>query len=233
MIDAKAATPVAANHFLQALRRLMKLAIDLGWRKDDPTAGILNIRNRSEGFRTWSEEDISTYEAKFPLGSRARLAFALLLHTGQRRGDVVRMGRQHIRNGVLTIQQQKTGQEISLPIHANLKAAIASLPKDQLSLLLTGQGKPFTPAGFTNWFHQCVVEAGLAPGLSPHGLRKAVCRRLAEAGCSPHEIMAISGHRTLSEVTRYTMAANRVNLAVDAMKKIEARTATVKPVPGI
>jgi integrase len=233
IIDAKATTPVAANHFLQALRRLMKLAIESGWRKDDPAAGIRNIRNRSEGFRTWAEDDIAAYEAKFPLGSRARLAFALLLYTGQRRGDVVRMGRQYLRNGVLTIQQQKTGEEVAIPMHANLKAAIDALPKDQLTFLLTGKGKPFTPAGFTNWFHECVVEAGLPAGLSAQGLRKAVCRRLAEAGCSPHEIMAISGHSTLSEVTRYTVAANRPGLAADAMEKIEARTRTVKPAAAV
>ena len=132
----------------------MKLAVEAGWRKDDPTTGIRNVRNRSEGFRTWSEEDIAVYEAKHPLGSRARLALAMLLYTGQRRGDVVRMGRQHIRNGVLTIQQQKTGEEVSIPVQPQLQAAIAALPRDQLTFLLTGQGKPFTPAGFTNWFHE-------------------------------------------------------------------------------
>lgn len=233
IVDAKAETPVAANHLLAMLRVLMKLAVEKGWRKDDPTAGLRNVRTRSEGFKTWSEEDIATYEAKFPLGSRARLALALLLYTGQRRGDVVRMGRQHIRNGVLTIQQAKTGEEVTIPVHENLKAAIEALPKDQLTFLLTAKGKPFTPAGFTNWFHECVVAAGLPAGLSPHGLRKAVCRRLAEAGCSPHEIMSVSGHKTLSEVTRYTVAANRARLAVDAMGKIEARTETVKPAKAV
>ncbi|NNE80539.1 MAG: tyrosine-type recombinase/integrase, partial [Silicimonas sp.] len=96
----------------------------------------------------------------------------------------------------------------------------------------TAQGKPFTPAGFTNWFRDMVREAKLPDGLSPHGLRKATCRRLAEAGCSPHEIMAISGHKTLSEVTRYTDAANRQKLAkraMDSFGKIETGTKIVKP----
>ena len=233
IMDAKADTPVAANHFLQALRRLMKLAVEAGWRKDDPTTGIRNIRSRSEGFKTWSEEDIARYEAKFPLGTRARLALALLLNTGQRRSDVVRMGRQHIRNGALTIQQQKTGEEVVMTVLPDLQAAIDALPKNQLTFLLTGQGKPFTPAGFTNWFHECVVEAGLPAGLSSHGLRKAMCRRLAEADCTPHQIMAVSGHKTLSEVTRYTVAANRARLAVGAMGKIELRTETVKPATAV
>ena len=77
------------------------------------------------------------------------------------------------------------------------------------------------------------MEAGLPAGLSSHGLRKAMCRRLAEAGCTPHQIMAVSGHKTLSEVTRYTVAANRARLAVGAMGKIELRTETVKPATAV
>lgn len=96
-----------------------------------------------------------------------------------------------------------------------------------------------TPEGFTSWFRKLVKavvdEEGkrlLPDGLSPRGLRKATCRRLAEAGCSAHEIMAISGHQTLAEVTRYTVAANRIHLAeraVAVLEQKEARTKTVKP----
>ncbi len=231
LVAKKADTPAAANNLLRMLRMLMRVALEAGWRDDDPTAGVKEIRSRSEGFRTWSEEDIAQYEAKFPLGTRAHLALALLLYTGQRRSDVVRMGRQHIRNGVLKVTQQKTGAEVSIPVHASLKAAIDALPKDQLTFLMTAQGKPFTPAGFTNWFRDRVHEAGLH-GLSPHGLRKAVCRRLAEAHCTPSEIMAISGHKTLKEVTRYTEAVNRARLAekaIAAIGEINSGTKTVKP----
>lgn len=111
-------------------------------------------------------------------------------------------------------------------------AALDWASKGQLTFLTTAQGKPFSPAGFTNWFRDMVREAELPDGLSPHGLRKATCRRLAEAGCSPHEIMAISGHKTLAEVTRYTDAANRQKLAFRAMEsfgKIETGTKIVKP----
>jgi integrase len=218
IIAAKSETPVAANNLLGMLRMLMKLAIEEKWRTDDPTAGVKNLKRKSvQGFRTWSEEEIATFEAKFALGTRAHLAFQLLLHTGQRRADVVRMGRQHIRDGVLAIRQSKTGTEVTLPVHPNLQAAIDALPKDQLTFLMTAQGRPFTPAGFTNWFRGLVGEAGLPGDLSPHGLRKALSRRLAEAGSTPHEIMAVTGHKNLAEVTLYTEAANRVRSAATAM----------------
>lgn len=230
----KADTPDAANRLLRLIRTLMAHAIDLGWRRDDPTAGVKKLRHRSEGFTTWEEDHINLFLAHYPAGSRAHLAFSLLLYTGQRRGDVVRMGRQHVRSGLLSIVQHKTGQEVSIPLHPNLKAALDALPRDNLTFIMSERGKPMTPAGFTNWFRKLVEgvvdDRGnrlLPDGLSPHGLRKATCRRLAEAGCSAHEIMAISGHQTLAEVTRYTVAANRVHLAeraVAAMERKEART---------
>lgn len=230
----KANTPDAANRLLRLIRTLMAHAIDLGWRRDDPTAGVKKLRHRSEGFTTWEEDHINLFLAHYPAGSRAHLAFSLLLYTGQRRGDVVRMGRQHVRSGLLSIVQHKTGQEVSIPLHPNLKAALDALPRDNLTFIMSERGKPMTPEGFTNWFRKLVEgvvdDQGnrlLPDGLSPHGLRKATCRRLAEAGCSAHEIMAISGHQTLAEVTRYTVAANRVHLAeraVAAMERKEART---------
>jgi integrase len=143
------------------------------------------------------------------------------------------MGRQHVRDGVLTIVQQKTGQEVSVPVHPVLAAAIDAVPRDNLAFLTTAQGRPFTPPGFTNWFRDMVREVkGLPDGLSPHGLRKAICRRLAEAGCTPHEIMAISGHKSLQEVTRYTAKASRVRMAQTAMESIggsKLEQTTVKP----
>jgi integrase len=226
----KADTPDAANRLLRLMRTLMAHAIDLGWRRDDPTAGVRKLRHRSEGFTTWEEEHIDAFLAHHAPGTRAHLAFALLLYTGQRRGDVVRMGRQHVRAGVLTITQQKTGQEVSIPLHPNLRAVLDALPRDNLTFIMSERGKPMTPEGFTNWFRKLVESVVdddgkrlLPDGLSPHGLRKAACRRLAEAGCSAHEIMAISGHQTLAEVTRYTVAANRVHLAKRAFEALERK----------
>jgi integrase len=224
MIGAKTSTPTAANKFRKLLLVLMRLAVEKGWRKDNPVAGLKGIRVKSEGFRTWSDEHIAQFEAKHEIGTKARLALALLLYTGQRRSDVVAMGRQHVRNGLLTIKQQKTGMEVSIPIHTELQKCLAAAPNEHLTFLVTEYGWPFTPAGFTNWFRDRCADAGLPKGLSPHGLRKAMCRRLAEAGCTPHEIMAISGHKSLAEVTRYTEAASRARLASDAMRTIGGMT---------
>ncbi|WP_444454084.1 tyrosine-type recombinase/integrase [Rhodobacter capsulatus] len=180
IVAAKAETPSAANNLLRMIHLLMRHAVELGWRGDDPTRDVRKAKEKTGGFLTWEEEHIEAFIAQHKPGTRAHLALSLLLYTGQRRSDVVRMGRQHVRNGVLSIVQQKTGQDVHIPLHPELKATLDRLPLNNLAFLVTAQGKLFTPAGFTNWFRAMVREAKLPDSLSPHGLRKATCRRLAE-----------------------------------------------------
>jgi integrase len=131
------------------------------------------------------------------------------------------MGRQHVVGEAITIRQSKTGKVLIIPIIDELRTAIDAMPTDHMTFLTTSRGKPFTPAGFTNYFREQCREAGLAVGLSAHGLRKAMCRRLAEAGCSANEIASISGHQTLSEVERYTKAADQQRMARTAVERLK------------
>jgi integrase len=206
------------------------MPIEIGMRSDDPTRDIQAIRVKTTGYHSWSEDEIAQFEQRHPVGTTARLALALLLFTGQRRSDVIRMGRQHIRDNVLQVRQSKTGVELMIPVHADLHTAITACAGAHLTLLVTESGKPFAAGGFGNWFRKQCDRAGL-PHCSAHGLRKAACRRLAEAGCSPHEIGAISGHATLKEIVRYTKAVDQRQLAHAAMDKM--RTNTVKPARAV
>lgn len=230
MLAARGSTPGAARIFLSALRALLRHAVLIGLRPDgdDATQGIRRPRLKSGGVRTWSETDIAAFKARHPIGSRARLALELLLGTGQRRSDIVKLGRQHIgSDGMLRLRQQKTGKALTIPVHPELSRAIEAAPRDGLTFLLTERGKPFTPDGFTGWFRTMCDEAGLPPGTTAHGLRKACCRRLAEAGCSASVIAAISGHASLSEVERYTRAADQARMArsgVAAVASVFSRT---------
>lgn len=218
MVDAKRATPGGARIFLSSISVLLAHAVAAGVRDDNPALGIKRPKLSKDGWRTWSEADVARFEDKHPVGSKARLALALLLYTGQRVSDVIRMGRQHVHDGVIDVRQQKTGAPLSIPIHPELGAIIDSMPVDNLNFLMTSTGKPFTANGFCHWFSDRCRETGLPAGLSAHGLRKAMCRRLAEAGCTVHQIMAISGHQTLSEVQRYTKAAEQSRMARQACR---------------
>jgi integrase len=220
LIDAKAGTPAAANNLLSMIGLLMRYAVEIGWCANDPTIGVRKVRVTSTGFHSWTEEEIALYEAKHPVGSKARLAFDLLLYTAQRRSDVVKMGRQHVAGSVIRIRQQKTGASLELPVHAKLAASLAVARRDNLTFLVTEYNKPFTAAGFGNKFREWCDEAGLSQECAAHGLRKAAARRLAEAGCTVHEIMAITGHKTLAEVERYTREAAQQRLAVAGFVKL-------------
>jgi integrase len=228
MLTAKAATPGAALNFLVALRALMRYALSVGLRAEDPTVGVHGPKFRSTGFYSWTEDDIAAFEAKHPVGSRARLALALLLYSAQRRADVIRLGRQHLRDGLLHIRQSKTGKVLAIPLHPELRAVLDATPSDHLTFLVTRSGKPFHADAFTHWFKNRCIEAGLPARASVHGLRKAACRRLAEAGCSASVIAAISGHATLREVSSYTAAAEQVRLAQQGIEAV-TRTKIGKP----
>jgi integrase len=227
-----------AENLLKAIRPLFKWCVEQGLLKTDPSAGVKLQRRKGPGFHTWSEDEIAQFEFHHRIGSKARLAFALLLYTGQRRGDVIRMGRQHLRDcddehlralgvrNILPLRQQKTGTAVKVPIHPELQMILDATPSEHLTFIVNAWGKPFTPGAFSNWFREQCDAAGLPKVCSAHGLRKAACRRLAEAGCTTHEIMAISGHKSLAEVERYTREAERARLANRAMATvIKARPA--------
>jgi integrase len=213
-----AGKPHAANTLRRALRNLMRHAIDIGVRADDPTRDVKAIRIKSTGHHSGTDAEIEQFEGCHPVGSRARLALALLLYTGQRRSDVIRVGAQHVRGGVLHIKQDKTGVELAIPVHPDLAAVIAATPNRHLTFLTTTIGGPFATRTFAGWFRRECDKAGL-PHCSAHGLRKAAARRLAEAGCTAHEIGAITGHVSLTELVRYTKAADQRRLAEAAMAK--------------
>src|SRR5262249_45707944 len=134
------------------------------------------------------------------------------------------MGGQHFRCGLLQVRQEKPGAALAIPVHPELAAVFAAVPATQLTFIQTLKGTPFTGHAFSDWFRKACKQAGLDKRCSFHGLRKAACRRLAEAGCTAHEIMSISGHTTLKEVARYTKAVEQAKMARNAM----ARTAAAK-----
>jgi integrase len=213
--------PHAARNAFGALRALLQFGVEHGLCPTDMTQGIKLPRPKSDGHHTWSEEEIAQFEAHWAVGTMPRLAFALLLYTGQRRSDVLKMGRQHVRDGMIAVKQQKTGTPLAIPVHPDLQAAIDATPSGNLTLVVTERCEAFrSGANFSNFFRQWCDEAGLPKRCSAHGLRKACCRRLAEVGCSANEIAAISGHLTLKEVERYTRAADQLRLARNAMARV-------------
>jgi integrase len=132
----------------------------------------------------------------------------------------VRLGWRHVVNGSIVIKQKKTGAEVTVPIVQELHAALDFCPRDRLTFIAQADGRPLGAASLGNKFREWLREAGISDRLSLHGLRKAAARRLAEAGSTVHEIAAVTGHKSLGEVERYTREAERTRLAASGMAKV-------------
>ena len=216
--DRRAAKPHGANNFVKAMRGFF------GWAANpdggnlvpvDPTKGVrlLDGPNDEIGHHTWTDEEIARFEARWPIGTRERLALDLLLYTGLRRGDVVRLGRQHVRDGVITLRtEKKAGVGIVYPpVLPVLAETIAATKTGALTFLVTERGAPFVKEGFGNWFGDACRKAN-CPG-SAHGLRKAGATRAAEKGATVNQLMALFGWSTPKMAMHYTQAADRKKLA--------------------
>lgn len=229
----------AANSLLKRLKVLTRFAVEIDMLRTDPLAGMKGFKYDVASFHTWSLDDVAKFTDRHKPGSKAHLAMTLMLCTGQRRSDAVKMSWADVTQDAsgyrIAIRQQKTKAVVTIPLHADLLAVIEPLPQDAKAFLMTAQGRPFTAAGFGNWMRDRCDEAGL-PDCSSHGLRSAMAARLAEAGCSVKEIAAITGHTTLAQVALYTKAAEQKKLAasaMDALAKAEARTKSANPAPKV
>ena len=215
--DRRRETPHAANVFIKAMRSLFGWAVERGHAPSNPTIGVklLAGENDDVGFHAWTEDELARFEVRWPVGTRERLAFDILLYTGLRRGDAARLGRQHVRHGEFSLRTEKTGAVVTRPVLAPLAASIAATPTGDLTFIVSSNGRPFVKEAFGNWFRDVCKKAGV-PG-SAHGLRKAGARRAAEAGATEAQLNALFGWRQGSrESATYTRTANNARLAREA-----------------
>jgi integrase len=222
--------PGAANQLRKCLRVMMQHAVAIGMRADDPTREVRGIRFKAKSHHAWTEGEIEQFEHAHPIGSKERLAMALLVYTGQRSGDVRRMGPQHLQGNAVRVTQEKTGTELLIPLHTNLREVIKATKIGHLAFIVTQRGGVYSGNSFFYWFKEACRAAGL-PHCSAHGLRHAAARRMANAGASTSEIAAVTGHRSLGEVSRYTRSADQRKLAASAIAKVEQNES--KPVANL
>ena len=227
-------TPFQARHFLDAMRHLFAWAVEAGHAKANPAANVKypTVKSGRAGFPVWTEDDVAAYEARWPLGTRQRVWLAVLLYTGLRRGDAVRLGRQHVRNGVATIKTEKSGQTVTvaIPILPPLDDALRAGPTGELAFICGASGKPFGKESFGNEFRDACRKAGV--NKSAHGLRKIGATRAANNGATVAQLNAIFGWKGARMASLYTEAADRERLAREAMDKLlPHETGTSIPAP--
>lgn len=189
----------------------------------DPSEGI--ARPKGNEIRAWTDAETAAYEGRWPLGTKQRTAYALMLHVGTARTDVHAITWTQFKAGGVTYTRNKTGVGVDMAVGSELQTALDATKQDHVCILTTAYGKPFSVDGFSGWMRDAITKAGLPLDCKPHGLRKTLGRRMADAGCTAHEIMAVLGHLTLEEAERYTREADRRRGGRQAVIKLEAHKA--------
>jgi integrase len=220
--DRRAHTPAQARVFLDVMRGLFRWALNARLVKSDPTAGVANPPRKrgSEGYIAWTEDDMAAYERRWPIGTRQRVWLDVIAYTGLRKGDAVRLGRQHVRDGVASLKTEKSGFRVPvmLPILPQLAATLDAGPCGDLTFIVGESGHPLTKEGFGNLFRAACKAAGV-PG-SAHGVRKIAATRAANAGATVAQLEAIFGWSGGGMAALYTRSADRRRLAAEAMHKL-------------
>jgi integrase len=228
--DRRAETPAQARNFLDAMRGLFRWALDAGHIGADPTQGVANpARPKNGGFPVWTEDDVARYEARWPIGTKERVWLAVLLFSGLRRGDAVKLGRQHVRDGVATVRTEKTGAVVTLPILPALDDVLRAGPVGELTFICGERRQSLTKESFGNLFRDACHAAGVEK--SAHGVRKAGATRAAENGATTAELNALFGWTGEAMSGLYTKSADRVRLAKGAISKL-ARTTSEQSIPA-
>jgi integrase len=223
-------TPAQAKNFVSAMRGMYRWAVEADLAKD-PTAGIKRKtgKQRTQGFPVWTEEEIEQFERRWPRGTRERVMFDIYLYTGLRRGDAAKVGKQHVRNGVIALDTEKTGMRVTIPILPELQATLDAGPTGDLAFISTISGNPMPKESLGNAFRDACRAAGIRK--SAHGLRKAAATHAANHGATVAELEAIFGWSGGQMASLYTRSANRQALAFGAVGKL-SRTRTSIPAPS-
>lgn len=233
--ERRAATPSQAKNFISTMRGLFSWAVDADLVRADPTQGITfkkSGKSKTAGFPVWTDDEIAVFERRWPRGTRERVMFDVFLYTGLRRGDAAVVGKQHVRNGVITIDTEKTGMRVTIPILPELQATLDAGPTGDLAFIANGtNGNPLTKESLGNLFAEACRAAGIQK--SAHGLRKAAATNAANHGATVAELEAIFGWAGGQMAALYTRSANRRALSANAMNKLSRiETETSIPAPS-
>jgi site-specific recombinase XerD len=220
LVDRKrtAGLPEAANSRIKTIKRLCRFGIAAGHLTANPAADLERVKNKSSGHKPWTSEDISAFERRHPIGTKARLALAILMHLGCARVDSVGLGNGNVHTvqgtKVVRYNRGKTEVEANVPLPQALQDIIAATPTVGVKTWLVSEyGKPFSAAGFGNKFGEWCRQANLMDSKKrAHGLRKTAATREAERGATAHQLCAAFGWLTLKEAERYCQSASRRKL---------------------
>lgn len=183
----------------------------------NPAEGFKRVE-KGESYRRWSEEEMRTFENSNP-PPELKTAYLICRYAGVRRGDLVRLSRNDWDGVSLSVAGHKTKTPVVIPAHARLREHLNSLPPT-LTLVADVKGRAVSAMSLSKRLKYYANKIHLSD-LHLHGLRHEAANALSEAGCTPSEIQAVLGHRTLQMVEKYTAQRDQRALAARAIAKLE------------
>lgn len=216
----------AATGFIRAASGVFTWALDMQWGNVHINPAANGSKDLEKGhLLAWTQEEADVALARLP--EHLRRVVVLALYTGARRGDLCGMTWENYDGDSLHFVPQKTRRHttelLSVPCHPALQAELSAWRGEAAAtatILTDAQGKPWKGNLLSHYLPEALCRIGLTNELNVHGLRKLACANLADAGCSTHEIAAITGHRTLGMIQLYTETANRRKLGRSAIARL-------------
>ncbi|WP_375707256.1 tyrosine-type recombinase/integrase, partial [Bartonella sp. AA1HLJMS] len=221
-VERRKETPAMARDFLQSLNGLFKWAIEHGLLESNPTLGITRppLKNK-EGFPVWTEEDVEKYYQRWSHGTHERVWIDVLLYTGLRRGDAVRIGWKDVKDNIIHIKTEKSQfkTDVFLPILPELAKTLEVGPIGEETFICGKRGKKIPKKSFGITFYNACTQAGIKK--SAHGLRKLAATRAANSGATVSQLKALFGWTNDSMASLYTKSADRKKLSLESIQKLQ------------
>ncbi|WP_438721591.1 tyrosine-type recombinase/integrase [Bartonella rochalimae] len=212
----------AAHNFLKALNGLFNWAIDQSLLENNPTVGVKRpTYNNKDGFAVWTEKDVEKYYHTWPHGTHERVWIDVLLYTGLRRGDAVRVGWKDVKDNIIHLKTEKSKfqTDVFLPILPELAETLKIGPIGNETFICGKGGNKLVKESFGNLFRESCNAAAIKK--SAHGLRKLAATRAANSGATVSQLKAIFGWTEDKMASLYTRSADRKKLALEAIKKLQ------------
>lgn len=227
MRDALRDTPTDASRKVGALKTLLSYAVQIGWLDRNPAHGVGSLKGKRPPRQPWPRDMIDAFREN--ADPDTRLIFEMLLGTGQRIGDVLRMQWGHIEGDGIRVKQSKTGAALYVPFTAPLRAAVATAPRRGLHIVTQANGRPVAYNTAWTWIMRVRREIG-AEAWDIHSLRHAAASEIAALpGMSPEHVAAITGHAAVGMVRLYAGAAMQRARATEAQAARERATTSATP----
>ena len=209
-------TPASANVFASFMSVVFGYALDKGYAESNPAARLK--RRRLGEHKRWSVSDVKRVVSLND--RRVSTAVALAWYTAQREGDILAMKWSDYKDGVLSIDQQKTGLTMQIKVHPDLAIFLEKIRADakDTDFIVSGQKKLKSPA-FRYIFKQRLMDAGVNKVF--HGIRKGIACALSENGHPLSDIAAFLGHKSTRMTEHYVKEVDNAKLIKRAVRGID------------